>query len=94
MKTIEVMGKTIKIKRVKHLLRDKNTYGTFSAKRLEIKIDKHLTKKTYEETMAHEILHCVLYLSGFNQFLSGKKEEAFVRLIENNFLDVYKKIIK
>lgn len=88
------MGKTVKIQKVKHLLRDYDLYGTFNSKKLLIKIDKHLTKKTYEETLAHEVLHCVLFLSGFDQFLSRKKEEVLVRVIENNFFDIYKKIIK
>lgn len=94
MKKIKVMGKTVKIKKVKHLLRDHETYGTFNPKKMLITIDKHLTENTYQITLAHEILHCILHLSGFNEFLSSKKEESLVRILEYNFFDIYKKIIK
>lgn len=90
---IDVMGKKIRVKRVKNLLKKKFIYGDFDSHKLVIRIDKSLKGDIFNKTLLHEVLHCILFLSGFNEFLTFKKEEVLVRLIENNFLDICKKFL-
>ncbi len=48
-----------------------------------IRIRSDLTGVELHKTLLHEILHAVLELSGQNQSLRDKQEEAIVRALEN-----------
>ena len=87
-KTLKVMGNTVKIIHIKNYLAEANRYGSCYSDDNIIKIDADLNDKDYDYTLKHELLHYVLYKSGISFLLKDGIEEAIVRCIEYNFLNI------
>jgi len=55
---------------------------------IQISIKENPTQRIMDQTLKHELLHYVIYKSGWNEILQGtkKKEEALVIMLENSIM--------
>lgn len=95
--TITVAGHIIKVKIVKNL-RDEgiSCYGLFSYGEgdLTISLAEGLSPSTHRSTLAHELLHAALHLSGQSELLNETQEEALVTALEYQYYPMLKRLIK
>ena len=87
-KTLKICGRTIKIKEGE--LNDDESFGEYENYTGKIFISETVCTEIRDVTIAHEVLHALLDISGSCSIL-GKKEEQFVRSLENTFCDFLKK---
>lgn len=91
-KTIDILGETVEIKRVKDLKDEDNNHcdGLWSFENLTIEIDSTLKGNRFKKVFLHEYGHAVLAILGFeNTNLKSETEEImvdnFARDIVKNF---------
>lgn len=87
-KKLNVMGNVVEIQHIKNYLSEANRYGCCLTSVNIIKIDADLDDKDYIDTLKHELLHYCLAKSGISYLLTDGLEEAIVRCIENNFINI------
>lgn len=85
--TVPVGGRRIKIRYLKSLPGpDKDvTYGEFCCSTAEIRVNKavHHTPQEVHQTVIHELFHAVFKMSGLENIIPVKQEEAIVSALEN-----------
>lgn len=52
-------------------------------RRVHINLPRHKTSEAAERTLFHELMHCVLALTGQDQHLDEKTEEGVIRALEH-----------
>jgi len=63
----------------------KDLHGDFNLETNEIRISKDYDLESAKSTLFHECLHAALAISGQNELLNEKREEALVRMLEHAF---------
>ena len=89
---VPILGQSFDIAYKEHLQEDgEDVYGQTDTKEFNIGIDKKSNKdpKTFEATLMHETIHGILGVSGLNELLDEKLEEAIVVAIENGLKHLY-----
>ena len=85
-RVINVMGHKIKVRVVKYLI-DEN-HELLGAWNPETKTIFLLKGCDWRSVLFHELIHCVISLSGVGEDLSMSKEESIVLALENNLFPV------
>ena len=84
---ITVMGRRVRVLYKKPPTEDGDQlHGYLDPRKMTIWISPDQTKDEQFATLFHEILHVVLHLSGTNQLLDDKGEEAVVRALEHGLV--------
>ena len=78
-KAIDISGTTFQIK-IKAM---KDVHGECWFDKKTINIDSKQNVEQALQTLFHEYIHALLYISGINELLTEEVEESFVRCIEN-----------
>jgi len=71
-KSLSILGKNIPVKRGNL----KDAHGQFDRTDFEITLDTKCPAHLIEETLMHEAMHAVLWISGVSQLLREDLEEA------------------
>lgn len=88
---VSVLGKKIKIKYVDNPKVDSvDVDGFFCPNKMEIIINKQLSKEQLELTLNHEMLHAVLYRCGIHAVLDPMLEEIIVESVSQFLSDSFK----
>lgn len=82
---IMVLGKPITVLRAPL----KNAHGEFDRTNFTITLDTDCPAHLIEDTMMHETMHAVLWISGVSQLLSDQLEEA-ICFASESMTNVYK----
>lgn len=94
MTSIKMLGRVIKIRKVKGLL-ERNIAGHYISSEGIIEVDYRLKSEDFRKTLLHEIFHAFSDRSGSRQFLSYQSEEMlcelFASFIDDNFTIKQKK---
>jgi Zn-dependent peptidase ImmA (M78 family) len=88
-KSITVMGWKIGIELVDEYSFKKDLYGEYVRDEKKIKISQHTDLETQWQTLAHEVVHVVLHLSGKSESLTEDQEEELVVFLEHNLLPLF-----
>lgn len=89
---INVAGYPVSLEQVVNLKSLSGDYGSFeehedaAGKHYVVKVDANLEGHALFSTLAHELTHAVLHISGVANLLTEKTEEAIVRSIEHFLL--------
>lgn len=92
-KKIMVMGKTIDIKYVKKVDKQ-DSMGECNGPERLIKIRDSLQGEQLDDTILHEIIHQIIYLSGQGEHLTDEQEEGLVLAISTGLLPLIKLNLK
>lgn len=98
-RTIQIAGKKIKIS----FDADDANWGEYSYDDYNIKLRKEIcTNQNLSKlgtTIFHEVVHCILGVSGLNEIMDERQEEGIVRALENHlypllpiFVDIEAKV--
>ena len=85
--SIMICGKKVTIERIDNYRSVHGLYGTFHLSELSIKVDAELKGKMLFETLAHEMIHATLAISGVGFLLTNDIEEAIVRALEHSLFE-------
>ena len=83
-----LMGKTFTIDHVKRV-DDAESYGETIGAHREIRMKDTLDGDDFEDTLLHETVHGIMYLSGLTELFTAGQEEALVLAIENGLSPLY-----
>lgn len=84
---ITVMGRRVRVLYKKPPTEDADQLlGYFDSRKMTIWISPDQTKDEQYASLIHELLHCILFMSGTNQLLDEKGEEAVVRALEHGLV--------
>jgi len=75
-KEIRVGANDYKVKAINSLLDDSDNLGNITYSNATIRIDDSLAESTFKETLAHELVHAMLYESGYYEH----NEDQVIRL--------------
>jgi len=81
-KTIRVLGRDVPVIYYKR----SNYQGQFDREAIEIRINSCYSKQQQQETLLHEIMHCLIWLMGFRW--KDAVEEEFVSIIAPTLFQV------
>lgn len=65
-----------------------NNLGETDGPMRTIKVKKNLTNDIKHETLLHELIHAILYVSGHSELISEETEESIVIAIESGLSQV------
>lgn len=91
--SISILGKSFEIRYTRKIDKD-NSYGECDGPSRVIKIRSDLEGEQLEDTLLHEFLHGILYISGQSESLDQHQEEALVLALENGLSQIYQRIVK
>ena len=83
-KSIEILGKTIKIK-----VEPLDDHGHFNLDKKTISLNDELSNHEAMEALRHECFHAILAIGGYSFGMKSKEEEALVRLLEHGTEDMF-----
>lgn len=84
---VKILGKTFRIIYPKKIDKD-NSYGECDGANRTIKIRADLEGAIYRETVLHEILHAIFYMTGHSELISPEQEESLVLSLENGLSEL------
>jgi hypothetical protein len=73
---MQILGHTIRVKQVKHLMRDHNAYAQWSHDKLLIEVQApkdDIEVSHLEQAFWHEVTHAVLDLTGYPKLSANEK---------------------
>lgn len=85
---IRIMGKLFRILQVKQVDKE-DSYGECDGPARTIKIKAGIPPEAYDDTLMHEIIHAVLYLSGHSEGMAHDLEESLVLALETGLSEIY-----
>ncbi len=90
-KSVMILGAKFKVKIVKSLKDDegRDLYGESVLTSKLIKLSTEQTPKEMSETLLHEIIHCILHMSGSSYLIHSGAEEALVRALEHGLIQTF-----
>ena len=88
MKSVDVLGQTYKIIRVKGLTENHSLHGLCDAESKTIHLDSKLKGKYLKRIMLHEIAHAFAFECGLCEFMDTQSSEMFAQCL-SSFLDQF-----
>ena len=70
---------------------DSDVYGTCDGAERKIELSPRIKGVQFEDTLLHEIIHGILYMSGNTQKLSTEREESIVIALETGLSVLYER---
>jgi hypothetical protein len=85
---IAISGRQFSVKHPTKVDKEGSLGESVGADRI-IKVKASQKGELFEDTLLHEVLHSILYVSGVAELLEGNLEEAIVIALENGLSPIY-----